>query len=44
MNFGVSVQVYPHETCATDTENVKFVFNAVKDVILQGNLRDSGIL
>jgi hypothetical protein len=37
-------QVYPHETCATDTENVKFVFNAVKDVILQGNLRDSGIL
>jgi len=39
-----SKQVYPHETCATDTENVKFVFNAVKDVILQGNLRDSGIL
>jgi len=37
-------QVYPHETCATDTENVKFVFNAVKDVILHGTLRDSGIL
>jgi guanine nucleotide-binding protein subunit alpha len=37
-------QVYPHETCATDTENVKFVFNAVKDIILNNSLRESGIL
>ncbi|KAL9643755.1 hypothetical protein ABK040_002779 [Willaertia magna] len=30
--------IYTHVTCATDTENVKVVFNAVKNVILQKNL------
>jgi GTPase SAR1 family protein len=34
--------VYPHITCATDTENVKRVFNAVKDVLLQGSLKENG--
>ena len=37
-------QVYAHHTCATDTNNVKFVFDAIRDIILQGNLRDSGIM
>lgn len=32
--------IYPHFTCATDTENITFVFAAVKDTILQTNLRD----
>eukprot|EP00296_Roombia_truncata_P000192 JP435857.1.p1 GENE.JP435857.1~~JP435857.1.p1 ORF type:complete len:357 (-),score=105.52 JP435857.1:93-1163(-) len=44
LNKSDTKQVYPHETCATDTSNVRFVFNAVKDIILQENLRGSGIL
>lgn len=36
--------VYAHFTCATDTENVKFVFAAVTDIIVQNNLRDCGLL
>ena len=27
--------VYPHITCATDTNNIRFVFDATKDIILQ---------
>ncbi|XP_076140438.1 guanine nucleotide-binding protein subunit alpha-14-like [Alosa pseudoharengus] len=30
--------LYSHFTCATDTENIRFVFNAVKHTILQNNL------
>jgi len=33
------VMIYTHETCATDTEQMKFVFEAVRDTILQHNLR-----
>ncbi len=36
--------IYFHVTCATDTENVSFVFNSCKDVILQNNLKDSGFM
>jgi len=32
--------VYSHFTCATDTENIRFTFTAVKDTILQHNLRE----
>lgn len=35
---------YCHITCATDTNNVKMVFNVCKDVILKNNLKDSGFL
>lgn len=37
-------QVYPHLTCATDTQQVKFVMAAVNDIIIQNNLRDCGLL
>ncbi|XP_019937501.1 guanine nucleotide-binding protein G(q) subunit alpha-like [Paralichthys olivaceus] len=30
--------IYSHFTCATDTDNIRFVFRAVKDHILQENL------
>ncbi|XP_068609485.1 guanine nucleotide-binding protein G(q) subunit alpha-like [Brachionichthys hirsutus] len=30
--------IYSHFTCATDTDSIRFVFHAVKDHILQGNL------
>merc|ERR1719411_1790277 len=32
--------MYSHFTCATDTENIRFVFAAVKDTILQLNLKE----
>eukprot|EP00298_Acanthocystis_sp_HF-20_P002083 c12547_g1_i1.p1 GENE.c12547_g1_i1~~c12547_g1_i1.p1 ORF type:complete len:350 (+),score=91.43 c12547_g1_i1:37-1086(+) len=35
-------QIYVHLTCATDTENIRFVFNAVKDIILSKSLKQSG--
>eukprot|EP01102_Stenamoeba_stenopodia_P002057 TRINITY_DN11828_c0_g1_i1.p1 TRINITY_DN11828_c0_g1~~TRINITY_DN11828_c0_g1_i1.p1 ORF type:complete len:355 (-),score=96.66 TRINITY_DN11828_c0_g1_i1:128-1192(-) len=35
-------QIYTHITCATDTENVKFVFNSVKDIFLQQGLQTTG--
>lgn len=37
-------QIYHHCTCATDTSNVKIVFNACKDIIIRGNLKDSGFM
>ncbi|ODM92160.1 Guanine nucleotide-binding protein G(i) subunit alpha [Orchesella cincta] len=36
-------QIYTHFTCATDTSNIQFVFEAVTDVILKNNLRDVGL-
>jgi len=35
-------QIYPHITCATDTQNIRFVFNAVKNIILHQALDASG--
>ncbi|XP_067320538.1 guanine nucleotide-binding protein subunit alpha-14 isoform X2 [Anolis sagrei] len=32
--------MYSHFTCATDTENIRFVFAAVKDTILNINLKE----
>mmetsp|Transcript_7152 Transcript_7152/g.14882 ORF Transcript_7152/g.14882 Transcript_7152/m.14882 type:complete len:362 (+) Transcript_7152:77-1162(+) len=36
--------IYHHITCATDSQNVQVVFNACKDIILRGNLKDSGFM
>ncbi|XP_067087123.1 guanine nucleotide-binding protein subunit alpha-14-like [Osmerus mordax] len=36
--------VYSHFTCATDTENIRFVFVAVKDTILRHNLREFNLV
>jgi len=35
--------IYTHITCATDTNNIGVVFNAVKDIILHRVLDDSGL-
>jgi len=35
--------IYTHSTCATDTDNIHVVFNAVKDIILHKVLDESGI-
>lgn len=36
-------EVYTHFTCATDTNNIEFVFDAVTDVIIKNNLKDCGL-
>ncbi|XP_058809965.1 guanine nucleotide-binding protein G(i) subunit alpha-like [Phymastichus coffea] len=37
-------QIYSHLTCATDTSNIQFVFDAVTDVIIQNNLSSCGLI
>ncbi|EDO18389.1 hypothetical protein Kpol_1013p63 [Vanderwaltozyma polyspora DSM 70294] len=39
-----NLNIYPHVTQATDTSNIKLVFAAIKETILQNNLKDSGVL
>ena len=31
-------EIYPHYTCATDTENMRVVFDRVRNFILESNL------
>ncbi|KDQ12024.1 hypothetical protein BOTBODRAFT_57088 [Botryobasidium botryosum FD-172 SS1] len=37
-------QIYAHYTSATDTQQIKFVLNAVQDIICQIHLRDVGLI
>lgn len=37
-------QIYTHFTCATDTSNIGFVFDAVTDVIINNNLSNCGLI
>jgi guanine nucleotide-binding protein G(i) subunit alpha len=37
-------EIYTHFTCATDTNNIRFVFDAVTDIIVKDNLRQCGLL
>ncbi|XP_054908541.1 guanine nucleotide-binding protein subunit alpha-11-like [Poeciliopsis prolifica] len=39
-----SKPLYTHFTCATDTENIRVVFKAVKDTLFQDNLEKFGIV
>eukprot|EP00732_Lithocolla_globosa_P004636 Lithocolla_globosa_v1_NODE_4378_length_1450_cov_119.556272.p1 type:complete len:356 gc:universal NODE_4378_length_1450_cov_119.556272:1284-217(-) len=36
--------IYPHNTCATDTENMKFVWAAVNDIVTRTSLRKAGLM
>lgn len=36
--------IYIHRTCATDTMSMKFVLSAVTDLIIEDNLRKSGLI
>ncbi|KAL0621667.1 Guanine nucleotide-binding protein G subunit alpha [Plecturocebus cupreus] len=40
-NKSAHKEIYTHVTCATDTNNIQFVFDAVTDVIIAKNLRGS---
>ncbi|KAK6492988.1 guanine nucleotide-binding protein subunit alpha-14 [Huso huso] len=44
MNPDKDKVIYSHFTCATDTENIRFVFAAVKDTILQLNLKEFNLV
>uniref|UniRef100_T1J8S3 G protein alpha i subunit n=1 Tax=Strigamia maritima TaxID=126957 RepID=T1J8S3_STRMM len=37
-------EIYTHFTCATDTTNIQFVFDAVTDIIIKINLIDCGLI
>jgi guanine nucleotide-binding protein G(i) subunit alpha len=37
-------QIYTHLTCATETKQIKFVMNAVNDIVVHDNLRNVGLL
>jgi len=43
VNEDPSRAIYTHVTCATDTNNVEFVWASCKDIILQQNIGDSGL-
>jgi len=42
-NRSTMKEIYCHQTCATDTNNIQFVFDAVTDVIIANNLRGCGL-
>jgi len=39
-----SKQVYTHQTTATATDNIKMVFNAIKDIIIRAGLKEIGLV
>ncbi|KAK5781607.1 hypothetical protein RI543_000789 [Arxiozyma heterogenica] len=39
-----NLNIYPHVTQATDTTNIKLVFAAIKETILENSLKDTGML
>ncbi|CAH8466315.1 unnamed protein product [Schistosoma margrebowiei] len=44
LNLNSGRPIYSHFTCATDTENIRVVFVAVKDTILQTNLKEFNLV
>lgn len=42
-NVNDDKEIYVHLTCATDTQNINFVFNAVTDTIIANNLKGCGL-
>jgi len=42
-NRNAEKSIFTHSTCATDTGNIKFVFNAVVAIILEQNMKSSGL-
>ncbi len=44
LNQSTKKQIYTHFTCATDTNQMKFVMSAVHDIIIQTSLRNAGLM
>jgi len=43
-NHAPGKEIYVHVTCATDTYNIEFTFNAVKDILVRRGLEECGLL
>lgn len=43
LNRRTGREIYTHTTCATDTENVRVVFNAVKETLITKAMRSGGV-
>ncbi len=43
LNQSQKKEIYTHFTCATDTGNIRFVFDAVTDVIVRKHLKEVGL-
>lgn len=43
LNKNPGKPIYEHFTCATDTNNIRHVFDAVSDVIIETHLKDAGL-
>lgn len=43
INDNPNRKVFPHITCATDTENVKHVFNSVRTSVLTSVVKNAGL-
>ncbi|XP_055352615.1 guanine nucleotide-binding protein G(i) subunit alpha-like [Paramacrobiotus metropolitanus] len=43
LNHNPDKEIYSHFTCATDTNNMEFVFDSVTDVIIKNQLKDVGL-
>lgn len=44
LNKNTEKDIFHHVTCATDTTNIQFVFNACKEIILKQNLEENGFV
>jgi len=44
LNVSKDKKVYTHFTCATDTDQVKVVMEAVYDIVVQANLKECGLV
>lgn len=44
LNMSETKQIYTHYTCATDTNQIRFVMAAVNDIIIQNSLRQAGLM
>eukprot|EP00047_Mylnosiga_fluctuans_P002040 m.222911 g.222911 ORF g.222911 m.222911 type:complete len:360 (+) comp10848_c0_seq1:35-1114(+) len=43
LNKNPNKPIYEHFTCATDTSNIRHVFDAVSDIIIETQLKDAGL-
>jgi hypothetical protein len=43
LNKSESKEIYSHLTCATDTQNIQFVFDVLSDVIITNNVKGLGL-
>jgi len=44
LNQNPSRPIFQHVTCATDTSNIRFVFESVRKIVIAQNLRASGLM